>query len=238
MQPHDFWQVLYSPGSFPIDCGHKDFFPATLADGRQLLLPIRPLADGRHALASLIVNQASFPVAEALAADLAQRLAAFSPDIVVGMPTLGLTLAAEVARKLGHVRYVPFGTSRKFWYEEALSVPLSSITTQQAKRLYIDPRMLPLTEGRRVALVDDVISSGTSIIAGITLLASKDIEPVVVGAAMLQSERWRPALSALGEDWPDRTRACFSTPMLKKGTDGLWYSTPAEGTTEAPEKHR
>lgn len=222
MQPHDFWQTLHPPASFPVDRGHRDFFPATLADGRQLLLPIRPLADGRHALASLIVNQAAFPVVEALAADLAQRLADFSPDIVVGIPTLGLTLAAEVARKLGHARYVPLGTSRKFWYEEALSVPLTSITTQQAKRLYIDPRMLPLMEARRVALVDDVISSGASITAGIALLRSKAIEPVVVGAAMLQSERWRPALSALDEKWPGRTRGCFSTPLLEKAPDGLW----------------
>jgi len=38
---------------------------------------------------------------------------------------------------------------------------LSSITTPtQQKRLYIDPRMLPLLQGRRVALIDDVISSG------------------------------------------------------------------------------
>jgi adenine/guanine phosphoribosyltransferase-like PRPP-binding protein len=227
MRPHDFWQVLHPPGSFPMDRGHGNFFPAALADGRQLLLPIRPLADGRHALASLIVNQASFPVVEALATDLAQRLAGVSPDIVVGMPTLGLTLAAEVARKLGHARYVPLGTSRKFWYDEALSVPLSSITTQQAKRLYVDPRMMPLVEGRRVALVDDVISSGASITAGLALLASKEIEPVAIGAAMLQSERWRPALAALGASWPERTRACFSTPLLEKGADGFWHPAGA-----------
>lgn len=101
--------------------------------------------------------------------------------MVVGLPTLGLTLAAAVARHLGHKRYVPLGTSRKFWYLEELSVPMSSITTKQEKRLYIDPRMMPLIENRRVALVDDVISSGTSIVAGLSLLAASKIEPVVVG---------------------------------------------------------
>jgi adenine/guanine phosphoribosyltransferase-like PRPP-binding protein len=223
MQPHDFWQVLHPPGSFPTGRCHGDFFPAMLADGRQLPLPIRPLADGRHALASLIVNQASFVVLEALATDLARRLADFSPDVVVGMPTLGLTLAAEVARRLGHDRYVPLGTSRKFWYEEALSVPLSSITTQQAKRLYVDPRMLPLVRGRRVALVDDVISSGASIAAGIALLTASGAEPAAIGAAMLQSERWRPAMSALDKAWPERTRGCISTPLLERGPEGGWH---------------
>lgn len=225
MQPHDFWQSVHSVGDIPVTSGFAGAFPATLADGRQLLLPIRPLSDGVHALASLIVNQASFAVVDALAEDLAERLRPFSPEVVVGLPTLGLTLASEVARKLGHERYVPLGTSRKFWYEDRLSIPMSSITTpEQAKRLYVDPRMLPLIEGRRVALIDDVISSGTSIVAGLSLMRLLGVEPVVIGAAMLQSERWRPALAAFGPHWPERVRGAFSTPLLEKGTDGRWYA--------------
>ncbi|NTF08526.1 phosphoribosyltransferase [Agrobacterium rubi] len=220
MKPHEFWQDIHAPGSFKTDGPHSLFFPATLDDGRQLRLPIRTLADGEHALASLIINQASFPVVEALANDLAQKIEAFDVEVVVGLPTLGLTLAAEVARHLGHSRYVPLGTSRKFWYLDELSVPMSSITTQQQKRLYIDPRMLPLLEGRRVALVDDVMSSGTSIIAGLSLLAASSIEPIAIGAAMLQSERWREKLADFGAQWPGRVQGVFTTPMLKKAGDG------------------
>ncbi|MCZ7446989.1 phosphoribosyltransferase [Agrobacterium rhizogenes] len=218
--PHEFWQDIHPPGTFATTGLHTSFFPAELDDKRQICLPIRPLADGEHALASLIVNQASFEVLEALAADLAAKLAPFSPDVVIGLPTLGLTLAATVARHLGHSRYVPLGTSRKFWYLEELSVPMSSITTKQEKRLYIDPRMLPLLEGKRVALVDDVISSGSSIIAGLSLLASSSIKPVVIGAAMLQSDRWREKIAAFGPEWPERVRGVFATPLLTKAQDG------------------
>ncbi len=220
MEPHEFWQELHAPGSFPTEGTKVGFYPVTLDDGRQLRLPIRPLAGGTHALASLIINQASFEVLGVLADDLAAKLKAFEPDVVVGLPTLGLTLASEVARRLGHSRYVPLGTSRKFWYLDALSVPMSSITTQQEKRLYVDPRMLPLLQGRRVALIDDVISSGTSIIAGLSLLGASGIEPVVVGAAMLQSERWREALEKLDQKWPPRVRTAFSTPLLQKEGEG------------------
>ncbi len=220
MKPHEFWQDLHEPGSFPEDGTNVGFYPVTLDDGRQLRLPIRPLSDGEHALASLIINQASFTVLGALADDLAAKLKSFEPDVVVGLPTLGLTLASEVARRLGHSRYVPLGTSRKFWYLEELSVPMSSITTKQEKRLYIDPRMLPLLEGQRVALIDDVISSGTSIVAGLSLLQASGIEPVVIGAAMLQSERWRDALERLDFEWPTRVRAAFSTTLLRKNRDG------------------
>jgi adenine/guanine phosphoribosyltransferase-like PRPP-binding protein len=223
MQPHEFWQKLYAPETFKVQGVHETFFPATLDDGRQLQLPIRPLSDKQHALASLIVNQAAFDVVDALSDDLAVKLKAFEPDVIVGLPTLGLTLASEVARKLGHSRYVPLGTSRKFWYEEELSVPLSSITTpDQIKRLYIDPRMLPLLDGRRIALVDDVISSGTSIVAALNLLNSRALKPVVIGAAMLQTQRWRTPLEQLGTEFAEMTRGCFTTPMLKHGENGGW----------------
>lgn len=223
MQPHEFWQKLYAPETFDVQGVHKNFFPATLDDGRQLQLPIRPLSDKQHALASLIVNQAAFDVVDALSDDLAAKLKIFEPDVIVGLPTLGLTLASEVARKLGHSRYVPLGTSRKFWYEEELSVPLSSITTpDQIKRLYIDPRMLPLLDGSRIALVDDVISSGTSIVAALNLLNSCALKPVVIGAAMLQTERWREPLAQVGTEFAEMTRGCFTTPMLKHSASGGW----------------
>lgn len=223
MQPHEFWQDVHPPGSFDRAGPFSGFFPATLDDGSQIKLPIRPLADGEHALASLIINQASFDVQDALAADLAPKLAIHRPEVIVGLPTLGLTLAAAVARSLGFMRYVPLGTSRKFWYDETLSVPLSSITTpEQKKRLYVDPRMLPLIQGKRVALVDDVISSGASIVSGLELMGSLGIEPVVIGAAMLQSERWHDKLDSFGRQWRSRTVGVFRTPMLKKAGEGNW----------------
>ncbi|AUW44213.1 PRPP-binding protein, adenine/guanine phosphoribosyltransferase [Rhizobium leguminosarum] len=228
MAPHDFWQEIHPPGTFAGDGEFTSFYVAVLEDDRQLRLPIRELADGDHALASLIVNQASFPVLDALAESLAEKIRPMRIDVVAGLPTLGLTLAAAVAQKLGHDRYVPLGTSRKFWYRDELSVALSSITTPtQQKRLYIDPRMLPLLQGRRVALIDDVISSGASIVAGLHLLMACGIEPMVIGAAMLQSERWRESLAAAGPQWIARTVSVFATPILERNATGRWQAPPA-----------
>jgi adenine/guanine phosphoribosyltransferase-like PRPP-binding protein len=224
MQPHEFWQAIEAPDATGPDAIHQTAYPTRLADGRILRLPLRVLADGNHALASLIINQASFAVLDALATDLADRLRAHAPEIVVGLPTLGLTLAAAVAQKLGHRRYVPLGTSAKFWYDDALSVPLASITTpSQPKRLYIDPRMLPLLAHRRVVLIDDVISTGRSIVAGISLLAKCQVAPVALGFAMLQSTRWRQALAAHGAHWPARVVGVMTSPMLER-VDGGWQA--------------
>lgn len=227
MAPHDFWQEIHPPGTFAEEKEFTSFYVAVLEDGRQLRLPIRVLADGDRALASLIVNQASFAVLDALAESLADRIRPLEIDIVAGLPTLGLTLAAAVAQKLGHQRYVPLGTSRKFWYRDDLSVALSSITTPtQQKRLYIDPRMLPLLQGRRVALIDDVISSGASIVAGLDLLTACGIEPAAIGAAMLQSERWRESLAAAGPQWAARIVGVFATPILERNAAGRWQTAP------------
>ena len=223
MQPHDFWQEIHPPSTFdpqPPE-GHRGFYPAEFEDGRQLPLPIRELADGEHALASLIINQAGFAVEDVLCAALAEMARAFEPEVVVGLPTLGLTLAGGTARKLGHSRYVPLGTSRKFWYREELSVPMTSITSpEQLKRLYLDPRMLPVIENRRILLVDDVISSGRSIAAALELLASCGIRPVAIGAAMLQTDAWRDKLAHMGQDWPGRVVGVLRTPRLRRQAGG------------------
>lgn len=224
-QPHEFWQQVYPAGTFdyaPAD-GYDGFFPARLPDERQIALPIRPLSGGETALASLIVNQAGFEVVEALAGFLAEAVAPFRPEVVVGLPTLGLTLAAAVARHLGHSRYVPLGTSRKFWYREDLSVPMRSVTSpDQEKRLYVDPRMLPVMEGKRVLLVDDVISSGTSILSGLKVLCTAGIAPVAIGAAMLQTRRWEPVLAEVEPTLPGRVVGVFETPLLHRNASGGW----------------
>ncbi|HZG30715.1 MAG TPA: phosphoribosyltransferase [Ensifer sp.] len=228
IQPHEFWQEILPAGTLDREPreGFYSFYPARLPDGGELCLPIRPLVDGKHALASLIINQASFAVVDRLATLLAARVQDLNPEIVVGLPTLGLTLAAATASKLGHTRYVPLGTSRKFWYREELSVPLSSITSPgHEKRLFIDPRMLPILEGCRVLLIDDVLSSGASILAGLRLMQHANIEPVAIGAAMLQTRRWQATLSAEAPDVVGRVRGVFETPMLRQGEAGGWFAT-------------
>ena len=48
------------------------------------------------------------------------------------------------------------------------------------------------------------------------------IEPVAIGAAMLQSDRWRERLAALDPKWPSRIVAVLRTPILARGADGKW----------------
>ncbi|MCG2593933.1 phosphoribosyltransferase [Ramlibacter sp. XY19] len=216
-----YWQELLPADRAPSPEPPWQYgYPAQLPDGRVLVLPIRALAsEPTHAVASLILNQAALDVADALAGMLARALAdRLKPDVLVGLPTLGLSLAAPVAKALGHARYLPMGYSRKFWYDEALSAPVQSITSPVAgKRIYLDPNLLPLLKGRRVVLVDDAVSTGTTLRAAWDLLEELGTDVVGAGVAMKQGRRWE---DALGEERKGRVVGVFDSPLLQLGDDG------------------
>ena len=80
--------------------------PVTLPDLRYLVLPIRPLNNATNdAVVSLLVNQASISVVEELGTFLADLVRPFEVEVVIGLPTLGLSLAPIVAMGLGQGKY-------------------------------------------------------------------------------------------------------------------------------------
>jgi adenine/guanine phosphoribosyltransferase-like PRPP-binding protein len=139
----------------------------------------------------------------------------FDVDAVVGLPTLGQVFAPAIAEALGHANWVAPGWSRKRWYEERLSVPAASVTSPRERRMWLDPRLLQRLAGRRVLLVDDVISTGASAQAGLALLAAAGVRPVALVVAMAQGNRWAAA-------WPADVplRAVFATPILSRTAEG------------------
>lgn len=219
-----YWQRFVSEEELPESVRPGDGpwrygYPARLPDGRFLVLPIRPLhSDPTKAVASIIGNQASLEVVETLGMMLARLLAPYSPEVVVGMPTLGLAFAPVVARELGLERIVPLGYSRKYWYEEDASATVRSITTPgEAKRVYLDPNLVPLLSGHRVALVDDAVSSGATLDAPWQLVEALGAEVIACGVVMRQSDRW---VATLGAERAAKVVGVFDTPLLTARSDG------------------
>ena len=212
-----YWQDLTPevPARFSATPPYRFGYPVTLPCGRILVLPLRRLPDSDRAVASLIANQASHLVVGALADHMATQARALEAAIIVGLPTLGLAFASLVAERLGQPRYVPLGYSRKFWYDDALSEPVTSITSPEAgKKLRLDPNLLPLIEGRRVVLVDDAISTGATAIAAIRLLQTIGAEIAGMVVAMKQTSRWEASIAALP------VRAVYGCPLFQRSEDG------------------
>jgi adenine/guanine phosphoribosyltransferase-like PRPP-binding protein len=220
--PHEFWQELLPPEK-PEPRIWRDYYAARLRDGRNILLPLRDY--GTKAFAGFIANQASFTVVDTLAQWIAEDVRLVKPDMVVGLPTLGHVVGAAVARALGHTNWVAPGTTRKLWYDEALSVPTHSVTSPAVGRsMWLDPRLVERLSGRRVLLVDDVVTTGTSARAGLALLARAGVVPVALAVAMTQGEEWRnhwdPAIPVF---------AAFATPQFRREGDG-WIPNTAVAT--------
>jgi adenine/guanine phosphoribosyltransferase-like PRPP-binding protein len=193
-----YWQHMHDWLPAEETCPPFRFgYPVRLPDGRWLKLPIRTRQQHRdRAVASFVANHASFSVLDALTGHMADQVQALKAEIVVGLPTLGLALATPLARRLGHDRIVPFGNSRKYWYDDRWSEETSSITTTASRRLYADPNLVALLRGRRVLVVDDTISSGTTALAALSVLEKVGAEPVGLAFAMSQGVAWRSRLDA------------------------------------------
>lgn len=221
----DFWQRLEPASAWTgrLLPPYRHGVPVDLGDGEVLVLPVRALpSHADRAVASLIANQASSVVVAALAARMAVLARQFDADAVVGLPTLGMVFAPPVAQALGHTRWVPLGTSRKFWYDEALSAEVRSITTPgPGKRIFLDPNQLPLVRGRRVLMVDDAVSSGRTLGPVWTLLEQLGAEVVGTVVAMKQTQVWR---ASLGPARADQVSGVFELPQLSLREDGWWPS--------------
>lgn len=219
-----YWQALHPslPAGIRGEPPFRFGYPVRLPSGETLVLPLRRIPGTDHAVASLIANQAAFPVLAALADAMAALAAAAKAELVIGVPTLGLAFAPLVAERLGHARYVPLGYSRKYWYDDALSEPVASITSPgQGKRVFLDPNLRPLLSAKRVVLVDDAISTGTTMAAVLRLIRRLDVELAGVVVAMKQTNRWQAPLAAIDPELPRLVRAVYGCPMFAL-TDKGW----------------
>lgn len=207
----EFWQD-FGPRATP-RTAWTETFDAAMPDGSALALPLRDL--GESAVAGFIANQAGFPVVRRLSGWMTEVARPLGAEVVVGLPTLGQVFAPAIAEALGHPNWVAPGWSRKRWYEERLSVAAHSITSPAERRLWLDPRLLPRLAGRRVLLVDDVISTGGSAQAGLALLAAAGVVPVALLVAMAQGDRWKAGWSPTIP-----VRAVFASPIFSRTPQG------------------
>lgn len=86
-------------------------------------------------------------------------------DILITAEAKGIPLAYEMARQMGVNRYLIARKGPKLYMKNPISVEVKSITTEKVQRLYIDKEDADCMRGKRVLIVDDVISTGESLTA-------------------------------------------------------------------------
>ncbi|MGH9043781.1 MAG: phosphoribosyltransferase family protein [Acidimicrobiales bacterium] len=199
---------------------------------QDLEIPLVPIARDLT-IALLISVDLGVAFAEVAGSELAGKLAPCDVEIVVSVATMGIPIAIEVTRALGMDDYVILHKTPKIHLGDAISEPVHSITTRAPQTLLFDRARLGAVRGRRVAVVDDVISTGGSTRAALNLMRRVGAKPVVVGALVTEGSQWR---THLGAD-ADLVRSLGAIPLFRHGPQGElvedWEGLGGSSTAEA-----
>lgn len=85
-------------------------------------------------------------------------------DVLITAESKGLQLTHCVARELGHPLYAVARKSKKLYMQDGIEVAYgSSITTGADQKLYLSKHDVDLIKGKKVGIVDDVVSTGASL---------------------------------------------------------------------------
>lgn len=183
--------------------------------GFPLDLPIVTIAEDLAIALMMMIDQ-GVRFGAHIGEQLADRLRPSAPEIIVGTATLGIPVAIEVTRALGLDRYVVLQKSPKMHLGDALVQTITSITSKGEQRLLLDRQALPLLAGKRVAVVDDVIASGSSLAGSLALVREAGADVVGIGVVLTEATDWRTVLGAdAGLVW-----SLAEIPQFKPGPDG------------------
>ena len=129
-------------------------------------LTICKVNDHMDIAAFIMLGDAELTVAAA--AELLKKCPDF--DILLTAEAKGIPLAHEMARQAGDKKYILARKAPKLYMRDIFSVSVHSITTAKEQKLYLDGADAALMKGKRILIVDDVISTGESLKALETLV--------------------------------------------------------------------
>lgn len=122
-------------------------------------LPICPISE-RLMIAGFVML-GDTELTEACAEGLCRLLPAH--DVLITAEAKGIPLICAMARQLGENRYVVARKKPKLYMKDVLKCEVTSITTEGGQCLYLDGADADLMRGKKVVIVDDVISTGQSL---------------------------------------------------------------------------
>lgn len=166
----------------------------TKVGSQEIELPLIQVADN-ITIALLICVDHGVRFAEKAGQELAELLEPHDIEVVASVATMGIPLAIEVTRALGLDDYAILHKTPKIHLADAVSEPVRSITTDADQRLLFDRARRGAVAGKRVAIVDDVVSTGSSSKAALNLVRRVGGNPVVFGTLLTEGGLWRQTLA-------------------------------------------
>lgn len=138
----------------------KQFYPVAIGNVRREL-PLCRLNDELNIAAFVVIGDAE--LTEACAKELLAKAPPY--DYILTAEAKGIPIAHEMARLTKARTYIVARKAPKLYMKEVFEVNVRSITTEKQQKLYLDKADADLMKGKRILVVDDVVSTGESLAA-------------------------------------------------------------------------
>jgi len=120
---------------------------------------------------------------------LAQKVAERSPDVLVTAEAKAIPIAHALSSEMNNLPYVVLRKTHKPYMGDSLKSETLSITTGEPQTLFLDEKDRELVNGKKVIILDDVISTGSTL-QGMRLIMQKaGAEVVGEGAILTEGDR-------------------------------------------------
>ena len=149
--------------------------------GVKINLPLCKLNDELNIAGFVIFGDVEMTVASA--GELLKKCPEF--DYIVAPEAKAIPLAHEMARQSGKPYFI-CRKGAKLYMQNPISVNVRSITTDKEQTLFMDSLEGEQLRGKKVIILDDVISTGESLLAVRKLIEQFDAE--IVGQAAILAE--------------------------------------------------
>ena len=150
-------------------------------------LPLVRSDDGFGIYAFDPMGRGAWNIAAAQA--LAEQLAPYEFDILLAAESKSIALAEQLARLLGHDDYVVLRKARKLYMTDPMVMDVQSITTQARQQFFLGRDQQELLRGRRVCVLDDVISTGGTLRAVCGMARALDAEITAIACVLTEEAR-------------------------------------------------
>ncbi len=127
--------------------------------GLKRQLPLCRVTDDLYIAAFIMFSDVE--ITKAAAAELLKKAPEF--DIMITAESKGIPLLYEMSRQAGTNDYVVARKGPKLYMQDIISTDVDSITTDHIQTLCIGKKEADQMRGKKVLIVDDVISTGESL---------------------------------------------------------------------------
>ena len=145
-------------------------------------LPLCPINENLYIAAFVMFGDVE--ITSAAACELLKRAPEY--DIMITAESKGIPLLFEMARQAGENNYIVARKGPKLYMQNVHTTYVNSITTENKQMLCLGESDMKAMNGKRVLIVDDVISTGESLLAIEKLV--KEVGGEIVGRMAVLAE--------------------------------------------------